>query len=145
MRKLLFNLFKNLFKSEISNLVSYHSQKEVSRFQLEKKQKKDFINYPVGTKVIIVGNEPTDKLTIAEVVGHQVITKQEIIVPTFYNDDIGEFLSMGIIHLWSQEKEDVLNKLTWDERYNLLTNGFYSLSKKHIKKKRKVYEKENTL
>lgn len=63
--------------------------------------------------------------------------------PIFHNEKIGKFMSMGIIHYWSQEKEDLFKKLSWDERYNASSRGMYVITKKEKDRKNsEEYKKE---
>ena len=131
MKALIFKYFQSLFHNQINYLIS----KEVKNQIYQKRKTKNLINYPVGTKVIIVGNEPCEDLIIATVVDHMPMTREEIMEPVFKSENNEKFISMGIIHYWSQEKEDALKKLTWDERFNVSCKGIYNISKNDIERK----------
>lgn len=131
MKKQIFKLITKIFNKQINKLV----QEKINKTSLKKRQTESQRNFPIGTKVIILGNEPSEELTVAEVIEFTSQTKEKIMTPVFFNEKKGKFLSMGIVHIWSQEKEDAFKKLTWDERFNVATNGFYHLSYKDIKRK----------
>lgn len=84
--------------------------------------------FPIDSKVILIGNEPAEgedpnKLSIFTVSGSNMIKNKEVLV---YKDDDGEeFFSFVEPMPHSFELESSLNKLSWDERWNIFCKGWY--------------------
>jgi len=103
------------------------------------------INYPIGTKVIIIGNEPNkedpNKLLIGEVVGYENINDKYFIKWKAPNVD-KVYMTFSEPLVYSKELENSLNKLTWDERWNIYSRGWSIISKETAKKKEYNHEKK---
>ena len=97
------------------------------------------VAFPINTKIIIVGNEPTkgddpNKLIIGTVVDHQNINENCAFV--VYHDDSGnEYMTFSKPLYYSEELENALLKLTWDERWNIVSGGWSVLKKEDIQRK----------
>lgn len=116
---------------EIDSIVRHRLQEALIKQQEEKL----LCNYPVGRKVIIRSNEP-GPLMIATVSGHIRITQAQELVCTFKEEGTGKetIFFGGNPMYWCQEREDALNKLTWDEQYNVSTK-YHWLKKEECERK----------
>lgn len=107
------------------------------------------MNYPLGTKIIVIPNEPNSKqddmnaLTIGEVVSYMEITKAKtpiLVYKDFFNNE--EYLGTSTIMYHDDVLEENLKKLTWDERYNIASHGRYVMDKKHAKTREKAVKEK---
>ena len=100
-------------------------------------------NFPLGEKIIIIGNEPypnnPDHLIIGVVTDYEVYPYGAFLV---YRDlhSGKEFLSMSLAMYHSEELEIALLKLSWDERWNIAGRGLAIITKKDAKRKIDNYE-----
>jgi len=99
------------------------------------------INYPLGTKIIVLSNEPYskenfNKLIIAEVVGYEEITKAKkpVLLYTEIGDNKISFCN-GIIAYHNDRLEKLLNSHTWYDRYNLLSAGKMEIDEEFAKER----------
>ena len=128
MKKIIWNLFSKVFKSEISTIVEYEKSQAVKKaldsHDFDVEWKRATSNFPVGTKVLSQSNEP-EPLFIGEVLGHEIIKNQIFIVAS--NGEKTLYLKNGNTSVWCEEREDALSKLSWDERFNVMSRYYYYL------------------
>jgi hypothetical protein len=62
MKKWFWNLFKDLFKKELTSYVDSFKESHYLSLKQEHEIQKIHFNYPIGQKVIIRSNEPGDLL-----------------------------------------------------------------------------------
>lgn len=107
----------------------------------QEQMKKLQVNYPIGTKIIVISNEPYqhgdfNEICVGEVLAYDAITMsgQPVII---YKDERAdeEFMSLSEPMYYSQELFDSLSKLTWDERWNIYSRGVSIISKEDAKRK----------
>ena len=114
-------IFKNFFLKKLSDEIESIVSRRIKEDRIAQKEYALQINFPIGTKVILVGNEP-GPLTVAEVFGYERLTIAKELDIVYIIPATGkQFYSFTSPIYWTQEREDALNKLTWDERYNVTT------------------------
>lgn len=100
------------------------------------------INYPIGTKVILLSNEPysveePNKLLIGFVSGVDYIGLSEKETLIFQDIEGNEVLCLNDPLIWDIDLENALNKLSWNERWNIYTKGFYIIDEETKLRKEK--------
>lgn len=127
MKKFLWSLVRKFFNSEITTLMNNHANniKVDYHYQMQKEEetKRTLMNYPIGTKVISQSNEPND-LLVGTIVRHEVMHHGVMLV---VEDESGKQFALldKTPAYWYQEREDALRKLSWDERWNVMSKYFY--------------------
>jgi len=95
-------------------------------------------NFPIGEKIIIIGNKPhpknPDQLIIGVVTDYEDYNYGAFLI---YKDlETGkEYMSMSIAMHYSEELKNTLLKLSWDERWNIAGRGLSIITKKDAKRK----------
>ena len=124
MKQFLLNL---LGVSELTRRAYNLGAQAESESRKERDEQRVRINYPVGTKVMIIGNSPppkdkfgADDIMVAEVIGYMSYGKQEEF-QLLRNTRGEEFTTMGKIIRFDEARFETLQKLTWWERWNAVT------------------------
>lgn len=127
-------LLKLLGVERLLNQARYEAVQAESAERREREAKRVRINYPVGTKVMVIGNSPppkdafgADDITVAEVVGYQSHGKQDEF-QILRNSKGEEFTTMAKIIRFDEARFDVLKNLTWWQRWNVVTEWGSSLT-----------------
>lgn len=140
MKTFFWNLVQKIFKAEIqTNALAYSDSQKMNHFrEMEEAQeiRRAEVNFPVGKKVIIRSNEP-DPLFIGLVSGYELIQmKLQKVMLVKITSASGQTIQQPHTSLipWAQEREDALNKLSWDEQWNVVSR-FHTIHKKDIERK----------
>lgn len=115
---------------EIESIVNDRIKENVTL----RKEEKLRCNYPIGKKIIFRSNEP-GPFQVGTVSGYVRITQAQELTLT-YTDATGKekiLLAENPMY-WCQEREDALNKLTWDEQWNVTTK-YWHLHKEEAERK----------
>lgn len=129
MKNFIWNLVKKHFKKELSEYVISLKKTHIYEYEQEKENNKLKINYPINQKVILRSNEPND-LIIGEVVDYNLHENSNQIFLVIKDIKTNEILYPFDKEppYWTEEREKALNKLSWDEQWNVLTK-YYSITK----------------
>jgi hypothetical protein len=106
-----------------------------SMAQKERDRKRIRINYPVGSKVMVIGNSPpppdafgADDVLLAEVIGYESYGRQDEFL-LLRNTKGEEFTTMAKVIHFDEARFASLQKLAWWERWNVVTEWGPSLTK----------------
>jgi len=100
------------------------------------------INFPIGTEVIIITNEPNrnsknvNDIIIGTVVDYEDYGHSAFVVYS-ENTTNAEYVSMTDPLYYSKELEQALNKLDWYERWNIYSRGLSIITKETAQRKEK--------
>ena len=130
MTNLIWKIVKWVFRKTIAAQMLTYANVAIEKYKENEKTKKKYfleVAYPGNTKVIVVGNEPTP-LQVAIVTGYQKINDQYFLI--FKDVNTGkEFFSLDTRPLyWNQELENLLSKMDWVERWNIISHGKFPLT-----------------
>jgi hypothetical protein len=98
--------------------------------QAERQKNRTQVNYPTGSKVMVISNSPPqgpDEVLVATVSDYQDFGHS--LLPVLTKDSGEEFMTMGKIIHYDENRHQVLSKLTWWERWNVVTEFGPSLTK----------------
>ena len=97
--------------------------KELKEKEESDKLRKLELNYPVGEKVIVVGNSPSmrtkEPVLVATVVGYDEMGTN--FFPILENSTGEKFMTMGKIIPFDQNRYETLKKLSWWEQWNAVS------------------------
>jgi uncharacterized damage-inducible protein DinB len=131
MKNMIWTIVKRFFRKEINQMMEINSDYEKRQYyrqmQQEEETKRTIVNYPVGTKIISQSNEPNE-LLVAHVVRHEILHHGIMLI---VKNSAGAELALldKTPSLWAQEREDALQKLSWDERYNVMSKYHYFIDR----------------
>lgn len=102
---MIYKLFKKIFRKRLQN--DFKPPEKIVHNPFE-----------IGEKVICIGNEPCSELMIGKIVAYDSIGPSKVPIV-----EVGDkqFICFGNVCLWTAEKEKAFNKLSWDERYNVVS------------------------
>jgi len=137
---LIINVLK--YKKKYSDLQN-SIQKDITK-KTDNEMSELKVNYPLGTKIIVLSNEPYskenfNKLIIAEVVGYEELTKAK--KPVLLYTEIGDnkvLFCNGIIAYHNNRLEKLLNSHSWYDRYNLLSYGKIEIDEEFAKERERA-------
>lgn len=97
--------------------------KEVKEKEESEKLRKLELNYPIGEKVIVVGNSPSmrtdEPVLVATVVGYDEMGTN--FFPILENSNGEKFMTMGKLIPFDQNRYETLMKLSWWEQWNAVS------------------------
>lgn len=105
---------------------------EIKQILDEQERLRESKEFPEGTKVISIGNEP-GKMLVGVIKEWVPVSQAKDLAPVIVTKAGKEYISFGILYKWSATKEAAFNKLTWDERHEVATH-YYSIDKKDVKR-----------
>lgn len=130
-RKFIFKLFN---VDSLLHEANIRGQEEERAKQERRGREYNKYDLSIGEQVIVIGNSPSTKngdILVATVVGHTTCGDKEI--PVLEDVNGHQFMSMGVLIPFYQDRFDALKKLTWWERWNIFSGWPSSLDEQSAK------------
>lgn len=103
---------------------------EQKKIQSEKDKNRTSVNYPVGSKVMVIGNSPPEPgdgdLLVATVVNYDDLGHS--LLPVLEKANGEKFCTMAKLIHFDENRYQVLKRLSWWERWNVVTEWGPSLN-----------------
>jgi hypothetical protein len=127
------NLIDKIIIGLFSKQIEKNAQKkfiEIKQLIDERERLRESQEFPEGSKVISIGNEP-GKMLVGVIKEWVPVSLAKNLSPLIVTKSGKEYISFGTLYKWSATKEAAFNKLTWDERHEVATH-YYSIDKKDV-------------
>jgi len=121
----IWDIIRKMFATKIAYMLKEESIRSVDEY---KKRCVDIKNecimheYPIGSKVISIPNEPSE-LIVGEVVGYDILHGQlQLNLRNVKTGEVYFMFDARPIH-WTPELEYIFGQMDWVERWNVYTKG----------------------